>query len=75
MSFSAAPQPIKGRETQQIPRPASKNACRAGSCTHFQRAAGQRFTTAEFLLRHRYALDAMYLAGYTIECTLKALIL
>ncbi len=41
----------------------------------FQRAAGQRFTTAEFLLGNGYTLDAMYLAGYTVECTLKALIL
>src|SRR6266436_7391115 len=40
-----------------------------------QRAAKQRFTTAEFLLSNRYNLDAMYLAGYAVECTLKALIL
>jgi hypothetical protein len=41
----------------------------------FQRAARQRLTTAEFLLSQQYNLDAMYLAGYSIECTLKALIL
>ncbi len=41
----------------------------------FQRAADQRLTTAEFLRDNRYNLDAMYLAGYAIECTLKALIL
>ena len=41
----------------------------------FQRAARQRLTTAEFLLQNRYNLDAKYLAGYTIECSLKALIL
>ena len=41
----------------------------------FQRAARQRLNTAEFLLNHRYNLDAMYLAGYAVECTLKALIL
>ena len=41
----------------------------------FQHAAKQRLTTAEFLLQYRYNLDAMYLAGYTVECTLKALIL
>jgi HEPN domain-containing protein len=41
----------------------------------FQRAAGQRLTTAQFLLDNRYNLDAMYLAGYTVECSLKALIL
>jgi hypothetical protein len=45
------------------------------SSRDFQRAAKQRLTTAEFLLENRYNLDAMYLAGYTIECTLKALIL
>jgi HEPN domain-containing protein len=31
--------------------------------------------TAEFLLKNGYTLDATYLAGYTVECTLKALIL
>jgi HEPN domain-containing protein len=41
----------------------------------FQRAADQRLTTAEFLRDSGYNLDAMYLAGYAIECTLKALIL
>lgn len=45
------------------------------SSRDFQLAAGQRLTTAEFLLANRYNLDAMYLAGYTVECTLKALIL
>ena len=30
---------------------------------------------AEALLASRFNLDAVYLAGYTIECTLKALIL
>jgi HEPN domain-containing protein len=30
---------------------------------------------AEVLLREKVNLDAMYLAGYAIECTLKALIL
>jgi HEPN domain-containing protein len=41
----------------------------------FQRAADQRLTTAEFLLNHGYYLDAVYLAGYAVECSLKALIL
>lgn len=41
----------------------------------FQRAAAQRFATAEFLLANTYTLDAQYLAGYTVECSLKALIL
>ncbi|HWB53693.1 MAG TPA: HEPN domain-containing protein [Tepidisphaeraceae bacterium] len=45
------------------------------SSRDFQRAAAQRLTTAEFLLDHRYNLDAMYLAGYAVECSLKALIL
>lgn len=41
----------------------------------FQRAAEQRLTTAEFLLESDYTLDALYLAGYSVECTLKALIM
>src|SRR5438105_1342271 len=41
----------------------------------FQRAADQRLTTAEFRLEHGYYLDAVYLAGYSVECALKALIL
>jgi HEPN domain-containing protein len=42
----------------------------------FLRAAGQRLSTAEFLLRHTgFELDAVYLAGYGVECALKALIL
>jgi HEPN domain-containing protein len=45
------------------------------SSRDFQRAALQRLTTAEFLLNNGYNLDAMYLGGYAIECTLKALIL
>jgi len=45
------------------------------SSRDFQRAADQRLTTAEFLCHWGYNLEAAYLAGYTIECTLKALIL
>src|SRR5438552_16475756 len=45
------------------------------SSRDFQKAALQRLATAEFLLDKDYTLDAMYLAGYTVECTLKALIL
>lgn len=41
----------------------------------FQRAAEQRFTTAEYLLDGDYTLDAFYLAGYSVECILKALIM
>jgi HEPN domain-containing protein len=38
------------------------------------RAARQRLGTAEFLLDQGYNLDAFYLGGYAIECSLKALI-
>jgi len=41
----------------------------------FQKVASQRLTTAETLLRLRLTLDAQYLGGYAIECSLKALIL
>lgn len=45
------------------------------SSRDFLRAARQRLDTAMFLLESGYNLDAMYLAGYTVECALKALIL
>jgi HEPN domain-containing protein len=41
----------------------------------FQPAADQRLTTAEFLLENDFHLDAVYLAGYAVECAMKALIL
>ncbi len=41
----------------------------------FRLAAGQRLQAAEFLLHGKLNLDAMYLAGYAIECALKSLIL
>ena len=41
----------------------------------FQKAASQRFTTAEVLLKQTMTLDATYIGGYTVECSLKALIL
>lgn len=41
----------------------------------FERAGQQRFSAAEFLLTNGYNLDATYLAGYSVECALKALIL
>jgi len=41
----------------------------------FRRAAEQRFTTAEFLLNRGYTLDALYLAGYSVECILKSLVM
>jgi HEPN domain-containing protein len=45
------------------------------SSRDFQKAAAQRFISAETLLRAKRTLDAQYLGGYTVECTLKALIL
>lgn len=41
----------------------------------FQKVALQRMMTAEVLLRERLTLDAQYIGGYALECTLKALIL
>ncbi|MDY0169787.1 MAG: HEPN domain-containing protein [Thermoguttaceae bacterium] len=41
----------------------------------FQKAAGQRLTAAETLFRSKLTLDAQYLGGYTVECSLKALLL
>jgi hypothetical protein len=41
----------------------------------FQKAAGQRLTTAETLFREKLTLAAQYVGGYTVECSLKALIL
>jgi len=41
----------------------------------FQKAAAQRLIAAETLLREKLTLDAQYLGGYTVECSLKALIL
>lgn len=41
----------------------------------FQKVAAQRLTTAEVLLREKLTLDAQYLGGYAVECSLKALIL
>jgi HEPN domain-containing protein len=48
-----------------------------GSLTNrdFLRAAGQRLAAAKFLLRGGFNRDALYLAGYTVECSLKAVIL
>jgi HEPN domain-containing protein len=41
----------------------------------FQKAAGQRLIVADTLRRATWTLDAQYLGGYTVECSLKALIL
>jgi HEPN domain-containing protein len=41
----------------------------------FQKAAAQRLTAAETLLREKLTLDAQYIGGYAVECSLKALII
>ena len=41
----------------------------------FERAADQRLTVGQFLLEQGFHYDAEYLAGYAVECALKALIL
>lgn len=41
----------------------------------FHKVAGQRLNTAQTLLRLGLTLDAQYIGGYTVECSLKALIL
>lgn len=42
----------------------------------YRRAATQRLEVARFLLKNsKYYLDALYLAGYAAECSLKSLIL
>ncbi len=45
------------------------------SAREFLKVAYRRLEVAEFLLRNRYRHDAVYLAGYAIECALKAVIL
>jgi hypothetical protein len=41
----------------------------------FLKAAQQRLTSAEILLREQQELDSTYLAGYGVECGLKAILL
>ena len=41
----------------------------------YYRCAEHRFEEAEMLLRNGYSTGAVYLAGYGVECMLKALIL
>jgi len=41
----------------------------------FIRAAEQRFRAAKILLREKFNDEAVYLAGYVIECSIKAVIL
>jgi HEPN domain-containing protein len=45
------------------------------SSRDFQKAAAQRFISAQTLLRAKRTLDAQYIGGYTVECSLKALIM
>ena len=45
------------------------------SSRDFQRAAGQRLAAAEELFAAGFNLDAQYIGGYVVECSLKALIL
>jgi hypothetical protein len=47
----------------------------ASEARRFYRAAWQRFDDAGLLLAAGRTTGAVYLAGYTIECMLKALIL
>ena len=41
----------------------------------FHKIAEQRFNAAETLLRAGLTLDAQYVGGYVVECSLKALII
>ena len=43
--------------------------------TRFWRVAAQRLVEAEFLLEHEFTTAPIYLAGYAVECGLKALLL
>lgn len=55
-----------------------RRICQAESACNpraFWRAASQRLQAASFLLESGIYLDAVYLAGYVVECALKALIL
>ena len=42
-----------------------------GEIATFRRVAKQRFLSAEYLERGGYNLDAIYLAGYSVECILE----
>ncbi len=48
---------------------------RSSDARLFYRCAYQRFEEAEILLKASYNTGAVYLAGYGIECILKALVL
>lgn len=56
--------------------PLRKKPTRSYDAETFRRAAAQRLSVAQFLVDNTsFHLDAMYLAGYSVECALKALIL
>lgn len=67
---------VRSRLGQQVPN-SCDDSLRMPPVTSrdFQRVAGQRLTAAETLLREKLTLDAQYIGGYTVECSLKALIL
>ncbi|WP_165221696.1 HEPN domain-containing protein [Aquisphaera insulae] len=48
---------------------------RSKEARKFYRCAGQRFVEAEVLQKADHPTGAVYLAGYSIECALKSLIL
>ncbi len=47
----------------------------ASEARTYYRAGKQRFEDSQFLLRAERTTGAVYLAGYTVECLLKALLL
>jgi HEPN domain-containing protein len=48
---------------------------KAAEAQRYYRAARQRFEDAQYLLRAHRTTGAVYLAGYSVECSLKALVL
>jgi hypothetical protein len=67
--MSTGPQAYGSLEAIRMAIPASKNA------RLFYRAAKQRFDDALLLLELERTTGAVYLAGYSVECILKALII
>src|SRR5947209_4492480 len=53
----------------------SRHSRSSREARRFKRAAQARLAEAEFLLEHQFRTGAVYLAGYAVECLLKALIL
>jgi hypothetical protein len=48
---------------------------RAAEARLYYRAAKQRFDDSQLLLKWNRTTGAVYLAGYTVECFIKALVL